>query len=452
MVWLLASWMLCQSVYGGDAADRIQAGPMLGYAEKTEVMVWLQTTEPAVVHVRYWKKGLPAHSWMTEPIRTEKINDLIAHIRVTDLENGQAYEYEVWVNYQQAVIDRPLQFRTQKLWEHRTDPPDFSVAVGSCAYVNQDSVDRPGSLYGGHYGIFQAMASKHTDVMVWLGDNTYLREVDWYSWSGILHRNRHTRALKELQPLLSGSHHYATWDDHDFGPNNSDRSFSQKYKALEAFNLYWPNPTSGLPDAPGVFFQFRWSDVDFFMLDNRFHRSPYNEIDSPAKTMLGKVQLAWLKDALLYSRANFKVIVCGSQMINTFSKFESFNQFTFEREDLLAFIRANNITGVLFLSGDRHHTELLKLEDKKFYPLYDFTSSPLTSAPHAPGDELNNRMRVAGTFVHDRRNFGVLRFSGPLKDRKVELETYDEEGLLLWNYVIAARELKPKSAKTGDEE
>ena len=54
---------------------------------------------------------------------------------------------------------------------------------------------------------------KNPDFMLWLGDNTYLRESDWNSRTGFIKRYPHTRALSELQPLLASTHHYATWDD-----------------------------------------------------------------------------------------------------------------------------------------------------------------------------------------------------------------------------------------------
>ena len=31
-------------------------------------------------------------------------------------------------------------------------------------------------------------------------------------------------------------------------------------------------PSYGLPELPGVFGQFTWGDVDFFLTDNRYYR------------------------------------------------------------------------------------------------------------------------------------------------------------------------------------
>lgn len=60
-----------------------------------------------------------------------------------------------------------------------------------------------------------------------------------------------------------------------------------------------------------------------------------------------------------------------------------------ELNELLTAIEREKINGVLFLSGDRHHTELTKVSRAGTYPLYDLTSSPLTSGSHADDGEPN---------------------------------------------------------------
>ena len=44
---------------------------MLGYAEMTEVAIWVQTTQEATVQIRYWQQGKPETSRLTDPIRTK---------------------------------------------------------------------------------------------------------------------------------------------------------------------------------------------------------------------------------------------------------------------------------------------------------------------------------------------------------------------------------------------
>ena len=87
----------------------------------------------------------------------------------------------------------PLRFRTPALWRYRTDPPPLRIAIASCFYVNEPAFDRPGTPYGSSFEILAAITARRPDVMVWLGDNTYMREADWYTRTGILHRYTHTR-------------------------------------------------------------------------------------------------------------------------------------------------------------------------------------------------------------------------------------------------------------------
>ena len=124
---------------------------------------------------------------------------------------------------------------------------------------------------------------------------------------------------------------------------------------------------------PGVFGAFSWGDADFFLLDDRYHRSPDDARETPDKTLLGPRQLAWLLDALTSSHATFKVVVGGGQFLNQYTFFETYAWYPRERERLLAAIGERRIGGVLFLSGDRHHSELLRLPRPEAYPS---TTSP----------------------------------------------------------------------------
>jgi hypothetical protein len=127
----------------------------------------------------------------------------------------------------------------------------IDTATGSCAYINEAAYDRPGNPYGSEYEIFEAINESKPDFMIWLGDNMYLREPDWNSWTGITKRWTHSRSVPEMQPLLASAHHYAIWDDHDYGPNNSDRGWWNKNQTYEAFQLFWANPSYGIGDMKG---------------------------------------------------------------------------------------------------------------------------------------------------------------------------------------------------------
>ncbi|MCY7357932.1 MAG: alkaline phosphatase family protein, partial [Rudanella sp.] len=98
--------------------------------------------------------------------------------------------------------------------------------------------------------------------------------------------------------------------------------------------------------------------------------------------------------------------------------------------------------GVLFLTGDRHHTIMHKLERPGTYPLYDLTVSPLTSGPaKARDEELQQATYAEGTYLSER-NFGILSVSGPLRDRTLNIKVYDQKGAEKWSRDIKASELK----------
>lgn len=279
--------------------------------------------------------------------------------------------------------------------------------------------------------------------MLWLGDNVYLRETDYYTRKRLNYRWAHTRAFPEMQELLATCANYATWDDHDFGPNDANRSFAQKNLTLELHQKYWANPSYGTADAKGIFGHLSYGDVDFFFMDNRYHRAPQH-LKDPNKPYWGEAQLTWLKENLLYSRAPFKFVVNGGQIINTNNPFENFHSYRKEYAELMDFLESHDIRGVVFISGDRHHTELLKVERAGTYPLYEFTSSPLSAglANLEGRAEENNPLRVEGTLVNDLHSFGILEITGPRKERVLTMKTYDSEGKLRWSHSLAQGDLK----------
>ncbi|MEX1139938.1 MAG: alkaline phosphatase D family protein [Bacteroidota bacterium] len=420
----------------------LQSGPMVGYGQMTEVMVWVQTKKPAAVQFRYWNLQDPTKSSMSRPVNTSASDAHVAHVLIDGLHPGNSYGYELRINGKAVKRPYPLRFQTQPLWHWRTDPPNFTVAFGSCLYINETEWDRPGTPYGSDYGILGVIASKQPDVMLWLGDNTYYREVDWHTVGGLKHRWTHTRSVPEMQPLLGAAHNYAIWDDHDYGPNDADRTYRLRSEALEIHKLFWANQTYGTAETKGVFGRFEWGDVEFFLLDDRYHRSPNRSPNDESKTMFGKEQLQWLMDGLVSSSAPFKIVAGGNQILNPSTEGETFYRYQYEYEALLRFVKDQRVPGVIFLSGDRHLTELITLKDTTFYPLYDYTSSSLTAGLSSWKDE-DNKNVVPGTLVNDAHNFGILKFSGPRRDRTLVMECWDYTGKLRWTHGVKASQLIP---------
>jgi alkaline phosphatase D len=195
----------------------ITAGPMPGHSAMRAVTLWVQFSGPADVRIDYWPDGLPAEIRSSTAVATSAQAQNAIHFELTGLEPGTRYAYHVVADGKVLTTGETLYFRTQPLWQWRSDPPPFRLLAGSCAYINEPDYDRPGKPYGERYDIFETMAAQSPDMMLWLGDNVYLREADYDSRWGMAERYRHTRALPELQPLLRSTHHYAIWDDHDYG-------------------------------------------------------------------------------------------------------------------------------------------------------------------------------------------------------------------------------------------
>lgn len=433
--------------------DLLAAGPMIGHVDIVEAHIWVQTTKPASVQLEYWPEGTKEVQ-KTGLIQTSEAKQHTALFVMTDLKDNTVYEYKLLINKKKVERAYPFKFKTQLFWRYRTDPPEIRIAMGSCHYVN-DQYARPGKPYGDEFEVFDHIVKQKPDVMLWLGDNTYFRESDFWTPDRLAYRWAHTRAFKGHQELLAMSANYAAWDDHDFGPNDSDRSYQLKHVALELFKNYWDNPSYGEADNPGVYTRLSWGDLDLFFLDNRYHRAA-NKLKDPNKPFLGKQQLQWLKDNLLTSHAPFKLIINGNQTINTFNPYESYSGYENEWQDFMGFLNTHDVRGVLFLSGDRHHSELLKMERPGNYPLYEFTSSPLSSgvANVAGTQEENNPLRIPGTLVNDKRNFGIIEVTGKRKERVLKMRVIDSTGAERWSHSLKQQDLvynppkrRPKPAK-----
>ena len=422
------------------AQDLINSGPMVGYSTMQEVLLWVQTEERANVHFEYYEINNPKVKFSTDKIETEKKNGYVAKLIADQVIPGKKYKYEVYTNNYKIERNYAMEFQTQELWKWRTDPPDVKFIIGSCSYINETKFDRPGKPYGSNFEIFNSINKKNPDFMLWLGDNTYLREPDWNSRTGFIKRYSHTRAFPELQPLLASTHHYATWDDHDYGPNNSDGSFWLKETASEIFKLFWGNPNYNVTGKGGITGFFQWSDLDFFLLDNRYHRTANNNLTGN-RQMLGKDQIDWLINALSFSQASFKFVAVGGQVISNGAVYENYATYPDERKYLLDKIREAKIEGVIFLDGDRHHTILSKMQEtKNVYPLYDLTCSSLTAGVNNDNEPYNS-FKLEETFVNVN-NFGMLNVTGPTNDRELTIQIFDKDGKELWIKSIKANDLK----------
>jgi alkaline phosphatase D len=407
---------------------------MHGFVDYASALVWIQTDAPGPVEIVWRVEGDEQVHRAEFNARAADENVVVA--RLTGLLPGKQATYAITGDgdHREGLV------RAQLRWTRPADAPDIAIAIGSCFFLADANPIWGSQNYGGGYEIFDAIAAKKPDAMVWMGDNLYFQPQDELDPAQMAARYRRQRTFAPLQSLLSSTSNVAIWDDHDYGPNDADLSYTMKGEALTLFRRYWANPSYGLPETAGVFGRARFGDIDIFLLDDRYHRSANNLLDGPDKTMFGAKQLEWLRNALVYSSAPIKLVVNGSQMWNRINKFEGWNHFTAEQRAFADWLLAQRIDGLIFLSGDRHYTELLKVNRIGAYPIYEFTSSPLTSGTFDPPGESANPDIVPGTYVV-KRQFGMIRVTGPGNNRTIALESYDQKGELQWRHEIRARDL-----------
>jgi alkaline phosphatase D len=430
---------------------KLVAGPMLGYIEHREAVVWIEVAlEVFEAEILYYpidspnKRNLVYHNLRQEGSISR------VHFYLPELAINTTYQYDIYLDGEKQEFTYPTQFKTRTLWEYRTDAPDLTFLFGSCNYINDSIYDRAGEPYGQGTKIFETLAKQPADFMLWLGDNTYYRPADYSSVSGMAYRNRHTRSVAALQPLLAAMSHYAIWDDHDYGPNDGDKTFDLKQESLRLFKEYWGNKTYGEAGNAGVYSKIQVADAEFFLLDDRYHRSPNTYPDKHSeKEFLGKRQMQWLKEGLMASNrnVNFRFIVVGNQVLNPVNEFECFRHFTNEWEELMEFIVQQRIEGVVFLSGDRHMTEMNFFQPgKEFYRLYDVTSSPLTSRAFtniADDKEYSNPARLDSTLLPEQ-NFIKATITGSFldNDRTLTFQAIDADGNVRWTKAFHEKDLK----------
>lgn len=423
------------------------SGPMLGPVELRDAKIWVElNTQVKKAAIQYYPTASPSQSKTLVYKGSLGFEFNPIQFLVGGLEPGTSYTYKLVLDDRPAVATGT--FTTRELWMYRKPPPDFSFITGSCAYFNEPRFDRPGPPYGGDSSIFLPMAKENAAFMLWLGDNWYTREVDFSEW-GMWYRPHHDRAVPVLQPLLKAMPHYATWDDHDYGPNDIGTHFILKEESRNIFMKYWCNPSYGM-NGQGIYTMFNYSDVDIFMTDDRWWRSADEIADSVAgkpnmdKRMFGKEQLEWLKHSLTFSQASFKIVVVGSQVLNPVSPYDNLRDFPGDYIELMEFLQTSGISGVLFLSGDRHHSEIIRQERAGNYPLYDITVSPLTSGTHVfGGPEKNNPYRILG--IDQKQNYGRISVSGKTGERVLTITYLGVKGEKLGEWSVSQKELRRPS-------
>lgn len=417
-------------------SSSLASGPMMGHLDHESAIIWLEAADFInKAELIYWEKSKSKKEKKLVVQLPFELDPKVVKFELADLTPETEYEYKIELNDKEAALPiSPATFKTP-IKPGKKQVNDFKFMVGSCMNNPND--------------ILNIMTKTPADFMIWLGDNHYFSSSDYESDAGM--KKRHQITKRQLKDLLAVRPNFAIWDDHDYGPNNSGGNFKLKSSSLKYFQLFWGNKSYGEPHNPGVYSSFNRGDAAFFLTDDRYYRSSEIKQDvvhgrpNELRKFFGDQQMKWLQNQLKASAATFKFIVCGSQVLNEIGSKESLRQYTFEFNQLMDFITKNKIEGVIFLSGDRHFSEMTFYQPQDCYKLFDFTCSALTSAVHPikSEKEKNNPQRIPGSLLMEN-NFGIIAISGPAGNRTVQLKTLDINGTEKWNFAINENDLKFK--------
>jgi phosphodiesterase/alkaline phosphatase D-like protein len=211
------------------------------------------------------------------------------------------------------------------------------IIVGSCA-----------AQFG---PIFDVLSEREPDAFVWQGDLNYPDTVGPLAQSiaGYAGIWRDFLANPRMDAILGRSLFAAQRDDHDYGVQDANST------NLVPWGL---RPWRALMERR-TYFRFSAGVADFWVLDQRLHKSDPEDADTAAKTLLGKEQRRWLLRTLAGSRAAFKVICtpCTLAPLAANARDGSWAAgFEAERDLLLAHIAKRVAGRTIFIAGDTHWT------------------------------------------------------------------------------------------------
>ena len=318
------------------------------------------------------------------------------------------------------------------------------IAFGSCCKQNQPAP------------IWDAVVESKPELFLMIGDNIYgdTEDMDvlWEKYQ-MLGNQLGFQRLRKTCPIL------ATWDDHDYGKNDSGHEYIKKGESQQLFlDFFGVAKDSPLRTREGVYsahiFGSPGQRVQVVLLDTRYFRSPlnrshrkvepgegyrgiYRPVNDPDSTILGEAQWKWLEQQL-EQPAEIRIIASSIQVLPNEHGWEMWGNFPHERQRLFQVIQRSNANGVLFISGDRHLAEQMRIEPSESgvgYPLLEATSSSLnqpsgnfTKAGTRFANELN-RYRQGLTYFDT--NFGMIHLDWAQPDPVVRLQVCDAKGAVV---------------------
>jgi alkaline phosphatase D len=277
------------------------------------------------------------------------------------------------------------------------------MAFGSC---NRQDAPQP---------LWKPIIADRPDLWIWMGDNIY---GDSPVMDTLRAKYARQNANPDYQLLKASTPIIGVWDDHDYGINDGDKRFAQKKESRDLMFDFLTVP-AGAPERKreGGYSAHTYGtgdqQVKVILLDGRYFRDTLSRLDRQYQVnltgqMLGDAQWKWLEEELNTSTARVNFIVSGVQFLPTEHVYEKWANFPKEREKLLDLIARSGAQTPILMSGDRHISEIMKLEDTRFPGgLVEITASGLTHTWSGIAEEKNS-FRVSELIA--KLNYGMASF------------------------------------------
>lgn len=321
-----------------------------------------------------------------------------------------------------SSTDKPLAEDPPKLANPHTrsvapDNPELviqRIALGSC---NKQDLPQP---------YWSAVAAKKPDLWIWAGDNVYADTEDPEQMHATYEKQL---KVAEYQKFLNSIPIIGTWDDHDFGVNNGGQEYPSR-KSSQSLFLDFIGEAEDSPrrKQQGIYTSYVFGrgqkQLKIFLLDARYHR----EKPGPQADILGEEQWQWLAKELAESQAKLHIFVSGIQFVPIDHRFEKWQEFPKTRQRFLKLLKEYPQRPSVFLSGDRHLSEISVLPQAQSGLAYEFaelTSSGLTHSYSSFQSE-ENRFRIGQ--VYPEKSFGMVSIQWTDSSPRVTLSIHAIDG------------------------
>ena len=237
--------------------------------------------------------------------------------------------------------------------------------------------------------MWRSLIESRPELLIMLGDNVYVDRPRWthpritpaYIWRRYVETRNNLDIYKtaHLIPTL------ATWDDHDYGKNNTDKDFRFKKESAEIFrSMYAQDPfIPEINHGVGIATYFSAFGQKFFLMDNRTFRTCKWFWCWPQRHW-GDEQLTWVLDTIGDS-TDPVWLVNGSQFFGAYRTGWSFEGNHSQRFKKVLERLKQLPAPILFASGDIHYSEIMRIEPQRLgYTSYEITSSSIHSRPRSP--------------------------------------------------------------------